>query len=96
MSAPTPLVLLAEVASTLAEYGRLLVIPSVEHKETTIAGSVTVTLHISAVDGLAIGQLSDLYHAIQRIHDLGLIRALAATYDIDPEKLEALLPKELR
>jgi hypothetical protein len=36
----------------------------------------------------------ELYQQLARVVDVGTLRVLARRYDIDPEKLEALLPPE--
>lgn len=96
--APEPLILVAEVAAALAEAGALRCIPDVALTEHADHDTLTITLVLPLAvddDGLhALARATDLFHRLRRLHDLGLLRSLAARYDIPAEQLEALLPKE--
>ena len=90
--------ILREVAEILAQHGDLRCVPSVDADER--AGCLVLRVEISGrtlvSETIVNGRLDalELFHALRYLQDLASLRALAAKYDIDPARLEALLPKE--
>jgi len=78
---------LAEVVAVLARHSNLRVTPVVEEDRGVVA--LTVRVQSDGEDGL---QVLSLLHELQHVADIAQVRAIAATYDIDAAKLEALLP----
>ncbi len=79
------MVLLLEIADLLGAHGRLPGTLRVDHDD----GTVTLTVRLVApgqLDALA------LAHDAQYLADVGQLRDLAMRYDIDPRRLEAVLP----
>jgi len=78
---------LAEVVAVLARHSNLRVTPVVEEDRGVVA--LTVRIKAEGEDGL---QVLSLLHELQYVVDTAQVRAIAAQYDIEPAKLEALLP----
>ena len=93
MSAPLAVTSLGEVAAVLQHYEHLVGSAAVSEDDGLLTFSLT--LYAEGQEGYpqALAALECWTH-LQRLADLGQLRALAARYDIDPRKLEALLPKE--
>lgn len=92
MTAPTAL-LLKEVADRLSGAGDLHCSMQVALHGNTISVSIEVTPNDPYEEGQGLKAL-ELFYVLARLRDIGTLRSLATTYDIDPAKLEALLPKE--
>ena len=84
---------LAEVAAVLAQHGGLICQPTVEEEDGQIVLTVTVHPQGQATIHDALCAV-ELLNALQYLRDMATLRALAARYDIAPEQLEALLPKD--
>jgi hypothetical protein len=87
-------VLVGELASVLNEHAGLLCVPTVERDED---GHVVLTVCVRPTDQATVGGAAstlELYHQLDRVIDVGTMRAFASKYDIPPALLEALLADE--
>jgi hypothetical protein len=87
-------VLVGELASVLSDHAGLLCVPAVERTDD---GHVVLTICVRPSEQETIGgavSTLELYHQLERIIDVGTLRAISARYDIDPQQLEALLPPD--
>ena len=92
--APEGAALLKEVVAVLSEYGDFFCAPSVELVEGR-DGVMALTLAVyvpQPSDHLSMLAWVELVEGLRRVADISQLRALACRYDIDPSKLEALLP----
>lgn len=78
---------LAEVVAVLARHTNLRVTPVVEEDRGVVA--LTVRIKAEGEDGL---QVLSLLHELQYVTDVAQVRAIAAQYNIDAVRLEALIP----
>jgi hypothetical protein len=89
---PTSDVLVGELATVLGEHAGLICIPTVETDED---GVIVLSVRVRPDDQPLLAGAVDtveLYQHLLHVVDVGTLRVLAKRYDIDPEKLEALLP----
>ena len=89
---------LAEVAELFAKHGTMRCLPSVEVEDESVTISIRLsreTAHQTA--GEYDLEILDLIHEAQYLEGICQVRAFAALYNMDAEKLAALLPtKEMR
>ncbi len=81
--------LVAEVAEALAQHGRLRCAPTVATGDDGVV--LTLAVPVEGQDD-TVREALNLLHTLQWLQDLAQLRELAARYDIDPAKLEQLLP----
>jgi len=93
MSRPQTVGVLAELADLLAAHGRLRMSLNVE-KDDDSGLLLTVLVPIQSEGTVNAAQALNLYHALQYLRDIVLMRAFATIYHNDPAALEAILPKE--
>lgn len=76
----------------MEDYGRLLALPTVE----CVDGQVILTLVIIPTQPTEELQALGLYDELRYVADIAQMRELCSRYDIAPDALERLLPREGR